>query len=160
MTFQWTRIIDSFGSCQADEAAFTALPDGDDLEYGTYNKDGVPTSYEEVWRDVTPQGTDGEACAWICQSKDGLALVGKVSDHFIGMRQCEDGGFAVTLEVFDDSKGEWQTKFEAGMTKFIPKAAAVLESGIETLVKTDGSAAGDTVVISGIEYVIRGIENL
>lgn len=151
--YQWTRIIDSLGSTQPDEAAFKSLPNGDDLEYGTFSKDGVPTSYEEVWRDVTEE-TSGERSAWILQSNDGSTFLGKVGSVFLGMHQDEEKNFAVRKEVYSESKRQWETVFENGSVYVIPTAASTAQ--IDSDVQNDG-APGGIVHVNDAEFVIRGL---
>lgn len=151
MTFQWTRIIDSFGSSQADVASFTELPNGDDLESGMFVKDGTPTSYEEVWRDITGEYAMGTEAAWILQSVDGLSFLGRVGGIFIGMRQDQDRNFGVRKEVFDDAKG-WHVTFESGSTDAIPTSSDVMRG--ETMTK--GAVTGQIVSVAGGEYAVRG----
>lgn len=153
VTFQWTRIIDSFGSNQADEAAFSELPNGDDLETGTFAKDGIPTAYEEIWRDVT-ETSAAESPAWILQSNDGLTFLGRIGRVFLGMRQGEDGSFGVRKEVIDDSKG-WEIVYETGPTQSIPRARDVLQEESTIVEATTGGAA----VVGGGRYAVRGLHS-
>lgn len=157
MTFQWTRIIDSTGSSQADDAKFKTLPNGDDLEYGEFNQDGTSVPYEEVWRDVTNAvSVDGDDCAWILQSVDGSTFLGKVGGIYMGMSRTEDGRFGVRKEVCDKTTGSWKIEFESGPVVDIPRAMDVIPS--EPQLKTMATTPGDKGhALSGHEYVIRGI---
>ncbi|KAI1851700.1 hypothetical protein JX265_010934 [Neoarthrinium moseri] len=151
LTCQWTRIIDSLGSTDPDEAAFSELPNGDSLEYGTFNKDGVPTSYEEVWRDVKAT-VDSENWAWIIQSVDGSTFLGKLDNIFLGMKQQVKGGsFAVRKEEYDGASKEWKTTFADGDTDTIPRALDALK------IEGGERVTGQTVVVNQGDYVIRGI---
>ncbi|KAF2798706.1 hypothetical protein K505DRAFT_392877 [Melanomma pulvis-pyrius CBS 109.77] len=150
LTFQWTRIIDSFKSTQADEAAFETLPNGDDLETGMFTKDGIPTAYEEVWRDVT-EDTTGDSYSWIIQSNDGSTFMGKVGNVFLWMRQDEKGSFAARKEIYDESKGDWEMVFESGPAACVPKVEQV-QSRVRA-----GGKAGEKVDVEKVEYVIRGL---
>ena len=144
-TFQWTRIIDSLGSTQTDEATFTSLPNGDDLESGIFVKDDQPTAYEEVWRDVT----DDEAKrtpSWIVQSEDGSVIYGKVGSIFMGMRRDEQGRFEVRREDYDLSKQCWKPVFEGGT-----RAAQGLEPAEDMVRLVEGPEEGRLA-----DYVILG----
>ena len=154
MTFLWTRIIDSFGSTQADEAALAELPNGDDLETGIFVKDGTPTAYEEVWRDVT-ETSAAENPAWILQSDDGLAFLGRIGTVFMGMRQGQDGSFGVRREVLDDVSKGWQIVFETGPTQSIPSAEEVLKE--ESLIVEASTEA--TVEVAGGKYAVRALHS-
>ncbi|KAF2703243.1 hypothetical protein K504DRAFT_474097 [Pleomassaria siparia CBS 279.74] len=154
LTCQWTRIIDSLGSTNPDEAAFKDLPNGDDLEFGTFSKDGVPTSYEEIWRDVTTEFI-GDGDAWILQSGDGSTFLGKVGGIFLGMRQTPEGSFAVRKEVLSDSKGGgWKVEFESGAVEGIPRALDAVD------VKSDrhkgGVSVGEKIRVGETEFIVRG----
>jgi hypothetical protein len=154
VTFQWTRIIDSFGITDPDEAAFEELPNGDSLETGNFKKDGVLTAYEEVWRDVT--GRDGEgSSAWILQSADGSTFLGKVADTYIGMQQEEPGSFAVRKEVYREAQRSWEVEFESGSVQEIPRAAAALE--IEPQLVGRKLESGKNVRVRNHEYIVRGL---
>ena len=157
MTYRWTRIIDSFGSSQADEAAFTELPNGDDLEMGTFVKDGTPTAYEEVWRDITQDfGNANDSAAWILQSSDGLSFLGRIGGIYMGLHQGQDGTFAVRKEVYDeDAEGCWRNVYESGPTQHIPSARDVLQE--ESLIR--GAALGDIVPTAGGKYAVRGLHS-
>lgn len=157
MTFQWTRIIDSLGSTAPDEAAFAPLPNGDDLETGTFNKGSGPTPYEEVWRDTTETLDDGGGWAWILQSADGSTFLGKVGGIILGMRQGDRGteSFGVRREVHNPSTGNWEATFESGPMNGVPSAAEILSVQIGP-----GHAVGDKVQVAGHAYVVRAIATL
>lgn len=157
MTFQWTRIIDSTGSSQADEAKFKTLPNGDDLEYGEFNQEGTSVPYEEVWRDVTDEvSIDGDDCAWILQSIDGSTFLGKVGGLYMGMSKADNGSFGVRKEVYDKTTGDWKIEFETGSVAHIPKATDIIPS--EPQLKILATTSGDKRhSLSGREYVVRGI---
>lgn len=140
------------GSSTADEAAFKTVPNGDDLEYGTFRKDGVPTPYEEVWRDVTAEVAGDRNC-WILQSDDGSTFLGKIGSVFLGMHQTMRENFAVRKEVFSESSGQWQTTFESGPAGPIPTAVTIahLESRMQ-----DGKP-GDKVQLKDTDFFIRGL---
>ncbi|KAJ4293363.1 hypothetical protein N0V90_008645 [Kalmusia sp. IMI 367209] len=162
--YKWTRNIDSFASTQADEAAFTTLPNGDDLESGTFNKDDTATEYEEVWRDVTKE-TDKPS--WIAQSSDGTTFVGRVGDSFLGMRQSKQAqgrsAFAVRREAYDETAQSWKLVFECGdgLNGAIPCAADVTEvmDAVDGHEKSDAkleAGIGSQVTVRGTDYIIRG----
>lgn len=153
MTFQWTRIIDSFASSQADEAAFSTLENGDDLEYGEFNNEGTLVLYEEVWRDVTPEAK-GNSLTWILQSLDGSVFLGKICNIFLAMQQKQDKSFSVRKEELRD--GAWVVSFESGLCHELPKAEQIVL--LETSLEKKKKQAGDMVQVGDSEYVIRGIE--
>jgi hypothetical protein len=162
VTFQWTRSINSFGITDADEAAFEDLPNGDSLETGWFKKDGHMTAYEEIWRDVTEDGdfgdsnTSASSCAWILQSTDGRAFLGKIGHTFMGMRQGEDGSFAVRSEVYKPSRATWETAFESGQVQETPRAVEALR--IESRLESESlMAKGEKIQVSSREYVIQGL---
>jgi hypothetical protein len=144
-TFQWTRLIDSLGSTQTDEAAFTNLPNGDDLESGIFTKDGTPTAYEEVWRDVTGAMAENMP-SWIVQSKNGYAFYGKVRGICIGMRRDEQGHFEVRREDYDPSEKCWKLVFESGTG-----AGQGLQRAEDIVQLVEGSELGKLA-----DYVILG----
>ncbi|KIW74468.1 hypothetical protein Z517_12408 [Fonsecaea pedrosoi CBS 271.37] len=161
LTFRWTRIIDSKGSRQSDEASFVDLSNGDSLETGKFDKEGngTLTDYEEVWRDVTKDTeSDEEGSAWILQSTDESMFLGRIGHMFLGMQESAQGCFAVRKEVWSSKSGtgSWHTVFEAGPVQSIPRAGDVqrdLEIG-----GRGGMAEkkGQTVVICDCECIVRG----
>ncbi|OIW25537.1 hypothetical protein CONLIGDRAFT_672557 [Coniochaeta ligniaria NRRL 30616] len=156
LTFQWTRVIDSTGSAQPDEAHFKELPNGDDLEYGTFPKDGTtPVPYEEIWRDVTE--VDAKQSAWILQSVQDNTFLGRVGGIFLGMRQEQDHSFGVRKEVYNASEKVWKVVFETGPTGEVLQAIEVIKQ-LEPVVRSKGITAGEEVVLSGRTYVVRGFE--
>ncbi|KAH8889049.1 hypothetical protein GQ53DRAFT_808031 [Thozetella sp. PMI_491] len=147
LTFQWTRIIDSTEGTQTDEAVFTMMRNGDDLESGTFVKDGVPTEYEEIWRDVTGD-LKADSSAWILQSGDSTVFLGK----------SEPGLFGVRKEVYNDSNDAWEVVFEGGAVQGIPRAENVVEVEPQmTAWDKNGRESGrGKVIVADHEYVIRG----
>lgn len=159
--FQWTRIIDSLGSTQTDEAAFTALPNGDDLETGTFLKDSTPLPYEEVWRDVTDEmaGIDNSP-SWIVQSSDGCVFLGKIGCVYLAMSQDEKGRYAVRREVDNGARG-WTTVFESGVSHAggLLRAADVVQVLDDVKVgRGDGEGVGGRIAVGGVDYVILGYQ--
>ena len=155
-TFRGTRIIDSTGIHDADEAYFEKLDNGDDLEIGTTgcpHKNGAMTDYEEIWRDITAKSSPTEP-SWILQRKDGNAFFGKVGAIYLAIQQIPGGGFAVRREDREASSGKWSTSYETGDVHNLPSAAQaveVLETGDQVW------AEGQTVALGGSEYVVKGI---
>lgn len=152
-TFRWTHIIDSLDLTVPDEAHFVKLPNGDDLEIGTTpapHLGGVPTAYEEVWRDVTSKRDPGEM-SWILQSSDGTTFVGKVGGTYVAMSKTRSV-FQARREDRLDGDSAWTLTFESDAG--LPKAAEVIES-------VEGAAAtwteGQTVRITDTEFVFRGV---
>lgn len=149
-------MIDSTGSTQPDEAHFKELPNGDDLEYGTFPKDGTtPVPYEEIWRDVTKG--DAKQSAWILQSVDGNTFLGRVGDIFLGMRQEQDHSFGVRKEVYNASEKAWKVVFETGPTRGVLQAIEVVKQ-IESVMRGTRTTTGDEIVLCGRAYVVRGFE--
>ncbi|RKU44407.1 hypothetical protein DL546_005935 [Coniochaeta pulveracea] len=156
LTFQWTRVIDSTGSTRPDEAHFKELPNGDDLEYGTFPKDGItPVPYEEIWRDVTEGGV--EQSAWILQSVHDDMFIGRVGGIFLGMQQQQDHSFCVRKEVYDALEKGWKVVFETGPTREAPQATEVVKQ-LESVMRGKGVTAGEEIVLCGRAYVVRGVE--
>lgn len=139
-----------------DEAHFEKLPNGDDLEIGTTpapHLGGVPTAYEEVWRNVTSKRSPDEL-SWILQSSDGTTFVGKVGNIYLAIRKASDG-FSARREDRHGVDGGWNVVFEsiAGVAG-LPKATVVIdavESTGQTWVEGQGVTIGDT------EFVFRGV---
>lgn len=148
-------MIDTTGSTQPDEAHFKELPNGDDLEYGTFSKDGTtPVPYEEIWRDVT----EGDAkSAWILQSVDGNTFLGRVGDIFLGMRQEEDHGFGVRKEVYNAAENVWKVVFDTGPTRAVLQAIEVVQQ-LESVMRGNRTTAGKEIALCGRAYVVRGFE--
>ncbi|RSL88337.1 hypothetical protein CDV31_016079 [Fusarium ambrosium] len=151
-TFRWTHIIDSLDLTIPDDAHFEKLPNGDDLEIGTYPLGGIPTDYEEVWRDIT-QKKSAEELSWILQSSDGSGFIGKVGSIFLAIQKTQ-GGFAARREDRGATGGTWKLTFEDGETAGLPTATQSSEA-----IETQGSSwtEGQTVEIGGAEYVFRGV---
>ncbi|RSL71316.1 hypothetical protein CEP53_001519 [Fusarium sp. AF-6] len=151
-TFRWTHIIDSLDLTIPDDAHFEKLPNGDDLEIGTYPLRGTPTDYEEVWRDIT-QKKSAEELSWILQSNDGSGFIGKVGSVFLAIQKSQ-GGFAARREDRGATGGTWKLTFEDGETAGLPTATQGSEA-----IETQGSSRteGQTVEIGGTEYVFRGV---
>lgn len=156
VTFQWTRLVDSLGSTQVDEASFEEMPDGDDLEFGKFNDNGLLKDYEEVWRDVTPR-TSRESLAWILQSTDKTTFLGKVGSIFIAIRQTKDTGFAVRQDEFDGSS--WVALFEHRPSTSPPLSFDI--PWVDSLLREQQNPPGDgnKICIEGIDYFVLGLEN-
>ncbi|KAL2670244.1 hypothetical protein Neosp_014711 [[Neocosmospora] mangrovei] len=150
-TFRWTHIIDSLDLTIPDDAHFEKLPNGDDLEIGTYPLGGVPTDYEEIWRDIT-QKTAPEELSWILQSIDGSAFIGKVGSIFLAIQKTE-GGFAARREDRGVAGSTWKLTYEYAATPGLPTAMQGSEA-IET--QNSVWTEGQTIKIGGVEYVFRG----
>lgn len=151
MTCQWTRIIDSLGSSDVDEAAFRTLPNGDDLEFGTFSMGGLPTAYEEIWRDVT-QEQAGDGTSWILESSDGTAFLGKVGNVFLGMSQKEAASFVVWKEILNN--GEWESVFHSGVVAGFPTATDTVQAIVSA---GQGRQAGKVINVKNAEFVLRGL---
>jgi hypothetical protein len=154
-TFRWTHIIDSLDLTVPDEAYFKKLPNGDDLEIGTTPcpfKGGVPTNYEEVWRDVT--STDPGDFCWILQSADGMTFLGRVGSNYLAIQKELNGGFAARKEDCIPSEG-WQVAFESDAAPNLPLATAAIEAMRQ---RDSNMAAGDKIDILGRQYVIKGVQ--
>ncbi|KAK1531607.1 hypothetical protein CPAR01_11256 [Colletotrichum paranaense] len=155
-TFRWTHIIDSLNLTVPDDAYFEKLPNGDDLEIGTTpcpHKNGVPTDYEEVWRDVTKRGPN-DTPSWILQSKDGMTFIGKVGVIYLAIRKASATEFAARREDYDSHHGIWKRTFESENDGSMPKASAVV-----TMVDNEAqtSVDGGLVSIGGVEFVFRDV---
>ncbi|UQC89964.1 uncharacterized protein CLUP02_15495 [Colletotrichum lupini] len=155
-TFRWTHIIDSLNLTVPDDAYFEKLPNGDDLEIGTTpcpHRNGVPTDYEEVWRDVTKRGTN-KTPSWIIQSKDGRTFIGKVGVIYLSICKASATEFAARREDYDSQHGIWNCTFESENDGSMPKASAVV-----TMVDNEAqkSVNGGLVSIGGVVYVFRGV---
>lgn len=160
VTYQWTRLIDSTGTLDPDEATWDwqKLGNGDAFEAGVAHcptKNGALTSYEEIWRDITRAGPT--TSSWILQSIDGMAFLGAVGGTFLGMRRNSDGSFAVRREEWDSVHSSWSVKFEGRDSGSIPKVEAILKE-----LPTEGGAQNwevdGKVSLEGVDYVIRAIE--
>ena len=155
MTFQWTRIIDSTGSKQVDEASFAEMTNGDDLEFGNFSLDGILKPYEEVWRDITPPA-EPNSLAWILQSTCGTNFIGKIGRIFIGMQQSLNGTFAARKEELDESIRVVSFDSEPSGHFFDQVNIPLLESELRSRKCT----AGCQVDVSGCQYIVRGLEEL
>lgn len=157
VTFQWTRLVDSLGSTQIDEACFKEMPDGDDLEFGKFNDNGSLKDYEEVWRDVTPR-TSRESLAWVLQSTDKTTFLGKVGNIFIAIRQTIDNDFAVRQDEFDGSS--WVAHFEHRLPTSPPLSFDI--ALVDSLLREQQNLSGDRakICIEGIDYFVLGLENI
>ncbi|CZR62155.1 uncharacterized protein PAC_12052 [Phialocephala subalpina] len=154
-TYQWTRIIDSTGILDPDEAAWDwqKLGNGDAFESGIAKcplKNGALTSYEEIWRDVTRAGPTPNS--WILQSADGRTFLSCIGATFLGMRSDPDGGFDVKRSEWDSKQKAWSIKFEGGHVAGIPGANAVFS------IATGGWTVGATVALGSVEYVVKAFE--
>lgn len=153
-TYVWSRIIDSMGSDQSDEATFEPMPNGDDLEAGQFFMDGTHHPYEEIWRDVTGS-PKGQSPAWIIQSVDGSVFLGKLDGLFLGMCQGAEGNFGVRKETSESTTGKWSVSYENGPVQGILTAEQAVEW--EAQLKGSAMAVGDQIQVSGSDYVIRGL---
>ncbi|KAH8173716.1 protein HRI1 domain-containing protein [Sarocladium implicatum] len=156
-TFRWTHIIDSLDLTVPDVAHFEKLPNGDDLEIGVTpapHKNGEPTAYEEVWRDITAKRTPTEL-SWILQSTDGTTFVGRVGAHYLAIKKTFSG-FAARREDRDISqnKDEWKTEFQSAEATALPSAAQAVAA---VDVAGQSWAAGHTVDIAGTSFVFKGV---
>ncbi|EXF75779.1 hypothetical protein CFIO01_11568 [Colletotrichum fioriniae PJ7] len=155
-TFRWTHIIDSLNLTVPDDAHFEKLPNGDDLEIGTTpcpHKNGVPTDYKEVWRDVTRRGAD-KTPSWIIQSTDGRTFIGKVGVIYLAIHKASDVEFAARREDYKPQHGIWECTFESQNEGKMPKASAVVAL-IDK--KAQKSVDGDLISIDGVDFVFRGV---
>ncbi|CAM1508649.1 Fc.00g054970.m01.CDS01 [Cosmosporella sp. VM-42] len=155
LTCRWTHIIDSLDLTEPDEAYFTKLPNGDDLEIGVTKcpfRDGAMTPYEEVWRDVTPKLRANDP-SWIIQSSNGSIFVGKVGNNSVAMRKDPEGGFVVRKEKLSQGEKSWKTSYESGDTQGIPRISDFLQ---ELDVGNLDWCTGQVLTLGKTEYIIRG----
>lgn len=155
VTCRWTHIIDSLGFTDPDEASFTKLSNGDELEVGETkcpHKNDAMTAYEEVWRDVTAHENLSEP-SWILRSKEGNTFIGRVGNLCQGNSKGSHG-FSARREDFEGS-GEWKASFEEGDTSSIPRVVDVLQ---ELKTKSNWSV-GDNITIGGLEFSITALED-
>ncbi|KAK6087032.1 neutral amino acid transporter [Seiridium cupressi] len=127
-TYRWTHIVDSLNLTIPDDAHFEKLPNGDDLEIGTTpcpHKGGVPTDYEEVWRDITAKKSADEL-SWILQSSDGTTFIGKVGGIFLAIRKTSHGDFAALRE--DRQDDNWATTYQSDGKAGLPQATQCIEA--------------------------------
>jgi len=90
---RWIHHIDSNSAhATPDEASFTTLPNGDELEEGIMpcpSKNGELRSYEEIWRKIPP--SSGTKWAWIVRSEDKKLFIGRIGNILIGLVDREEG---------------------------------------------------------------------
>ncbi|KAH6987152.1 hypothetical protein EDB80DRAFT_731432 [Ilyonectria destructans] len=154
-TCRWTHIIDSLGFTDPDEASFTKLPNGDELEVGETkcpHKNDAMTAYEEVWRDVTAHEKPEEP-SWILRSSEGNTFIGRVGIIYQA-NSLDANGFSARREDFVKDAGEWDISFAAGNAVSIPRVADVLK---ELSLKPKWSI-GEKVTVSGHEFSVIAIE--
>ncbi|KAH7121850.1 hypothetical protein B0J13DRAFT_159120 [Dactylonectria estremocensis] len=155
-TCRWSHIIDSLGFTDPDEASFTKLPNGDELEVGETkcpHKNDEMTAYEEVWRDVTAHDKPEES-SWIMRSSEGNTFIGRVGNIYQANSLSADG-FSARREDFGKETKEWNLSFDSGNTASIPRVADVLKELSE---KTKWST-GDKVTVGGHEFSIIALED-
>ncbi|KAH7121459.1 hypothetical protein EDB81DRAFT_952215 [Dactylonectria macrodidyma] len=155
-TCRWSHIIDSLGFTDPDEASFTKLPNGDELEVGETkcpHKNDEMTAYEEVWRDVTAHDRPEEP-SWIMRSSEGNTFIGRVGNIYQANSLSADG-FSARREDFSKETEEWNLSFDAGNATTIPRVSDVLR---ELNVKAKWSI-GDKVTVGGHEFAIIALED-
>ncbi|KAH6871644.1 hypothetical protein B0T10DRAFT_611192 [Thelonectria olida] len=155
-TCRWTHIIDSLGFTDPDEASFTKLPNGDELEVGETkcpHKNDAMTAYEEVWRDVTTHENPDEP-SWILRSREGNTFIGRVG-NICQANSKGTHGFSARREDFSKESAEWETSFEEGNTTSIPHVVDVLK---EWKTKTTWSV-GQSIIVQGTEFSIIALED-
>ena len=157
MKCRWIKTIDSLSPSEPDEGTFTPLPNGDDLETGSIpcaEKDNAVTDYEEVWRKLGPR--PGPKHGWILQSAKGKTFLGRIGGGYMALGEEEGHTFGARSEEWDPEHG-WRVKYAIGGVEDVPSFAS---AGSELL---EGEAAwkvGETVVVSGKEYVVRAFEDI
>ncbi|KAK7416657.1 hypothetical protein QQZ08_011923 [Neonectria magnoliae] len=154
-TCRWTHIIDSLGFTDPDEASFTKLPNGDELEVGETkcpHKNDAMTPYEEVWRDVTAHDKPEEP-SWILRSSEGNTFIGRVGNIYQANTK-GGNGFAARREDFVQGTGEWDISFDSGNSGAIPRVCAVLKE----LKQKPVWSVGEKVAIEGQEFSIIALE--
>ncbi|KAI5456892.1 hypothetical protein BGZ63DRAFT_365636 [Mariannaea sp. PMI_226] len=155
-TCRWTHIIDSLGFTDPDEASFTKLPNGDELEVGETkcpHKNDAMTPYEEVWRDVTSHANPEEP-SWIIRSREGNTFIGRVG-NISQANSLGPNGFSARREDFSRESGQWEATFEGGHATTIPRVAEVLKE----MKQKSSWSIGDSVTIQGIEFSIIALED-
>ncbi|KAG0646856.1 hypothetical protein D0Z07_6491 [Hyphodiscus hymeniophilus] len=154
---RWLKIIDSFGASEPDEASFTTLPNGDELETGSMpcpERGGAATKYEEVWRNLNPR--EGVEHAWILQSVDGNIFLGRIGGGYMALREGKREGFGARREEWDIANG-WNVKYEIGSVNGVPSFAA---HGKIMFDKEESWKVGNIITISGNEYIVRAWEDM
>lgn len=154
-------MIDSTGPSEPDEATFTTLPNGDDLETGRMpcpHKNNAITEFEEVWRRLPP--IIGAKHAWILQSVDGKTFLGKNGGGYMALYEGMNG-FGARREEWDvDGDEGWKVKYEIGPVEGVPSLARIGKGGKEGFEEEEGWRVDDCVEIQGKDYIVRAWEAL
>lgn len=161
VTYQWTRIIDSTGVLDPDEATWDwdKLGNGDAFEAGTAvcpSRNDELTSYEEIWRNITRKGP--LTSSWILQSEEGTTFLGLVGGTFLGIRSNSDGSFGARREEWDPEQRSWSFKLERGHCVGIPEVEAVLKD-LPAQLSAENLRVGATVSVAGVNYAVRAVED-
>lgn len=117
-------------------------------------KGGAVTEYEEVWRRLSPR--EGVKHAWILQSVDEKTFLGRIGGGYMALREGEGRKFGARREEWDVNHG-WSVRYQIGEVEGVPSLAAVGKNLFEG---EESWKVGDTVEISGKEYVVRAWEDL
>lgn len=141
-----------------DEAVFTKLPNGDDLETGSMpspDHGGAVTTFEEVWRVGALESA--QPGGWILQSvlDGGKTFLARVGGYYLALREVEGKPFTALREDWNEEKGSWEEKFKSGDVDSLPSLVSLRG---DVFKETARGNVGETVTLGGLDFVIRGIE--
>jgi Protein HRI1 len=154
---RWIKAIDSLHSTEPDEGTFTTLPNGDDLETGSMpcaEKGDAVTDYEEIWRKLSPR--PGPNYGWILQSVEGTTFLGRIGGGYLALSEKKGRKFGARSEEWSAADG-WRVKYAIGDLEGVPSFAS---AGTELLDGESSWKTGETVLVFGTEYIVRGFEDL
>lgn len=148
----FTHIIDSRGQTEPDEGTFQSISTTDSLETGIMpnpDNDNKPTSYEELWRELSIPFPEKFPGGWILRSEDSKTFIGRVGGEFLALsesRQC----FNARRECWNDETQSWTVKYLIGETA---------SDDLPSLIGSDGSLGnewktGDEVKLFGKTWVV------
>lgn len=141
-----------------DEAVFTKLPNGDDLETGSMpspDHGGAVTTFEEVWR-AGPLAS-AQPGAWILQSVQdgGKTFLARVGGYYLALSEADGKPFTALREEWNEEKGSWEERFKSGDVDRLPSLVSLKGDVFQG---TATRTVGETVTLDGLEFVVRGIE--
>jgi len=160
-----------------DEGEFTTLPNGDSLETGSMPnpaRNNEMTSYEEIWRVLTPR--PGGEVAYILESLDAdehgsgeegrKTFIGRIGGELLVLTEKRDEDEHGITHVFYAARREewietgWRRKYQTGGFLSGVPSFERMNLRVDGVKGEEAWKKGDVVEVGGKKYLVRGYEKL
>ena len=175
---RFTHALDSHGVFStADCGTFSVLPNGDDLEVGEMPRADVPgapvCAYEEVWRTLVPPVAvegEGHCVSWVLEGRKKsvgdemtMTFLGRAGGVYLALRQVQtvegEDGWVRRGGKVSARREEWGISSGWRDMYVFELDGESLPSMRNVGVKDQREwKQGQTVVVCGEEYVVRGLD--